>query len=95
MKAIETRSSRHRLLNFHANFMNSCICEGFSKLIQVLSNDKLKSVDHRVVAKNMLSEGFCGMLFAGHATTVSPKPFGLIKDLISDESTCLQRFSGE
>ncbi|XP_057958545.1 1-aminocyclopropane-1-carboxylate oxidase homolog 1-like [Malania oleifera] len=54
-------------------------------LLQILSNDKFKSIQHRVLAKRAGPRISVACFFSGHLT-VPPKPYGPIKELLSEES---------
>ncbi|KAH9682101.1 hypothetical protein WN944_025978 [Citrus x changshan-huyou] len=59
--------------------------------LQVISNDKLKSVDHRVAANvHATSRVSVACFFTGHPTETQ-KPFGPIKELISEENPPVYR----
>jgi len=53
-------------------------------LLQIMSNDKFKSVDHRVVANLVGPRISVACFFTG--VLVPPKLYGPIKELISDEN---------
>ncbi|MBA0740655.1 hypothetical protein Gogos_013847 [Gossypium gossypioides] len=52
-------------------------------LLQVLSNDKFKSVKHRAIASHVGPRISVPCFFSGHASLLD-KPFGPIKDLLSE-----------
>ncbi|KAK8555966.1 hypothetical protein V6N13_070039 [Hibiscus sabdariffa] len=52
-------------------------------LLQVLSNDTFKSVKHRAIANRVGTRITVPCFFSGHATLLE-KPFGPIKELISE-----------
>ncbi|GMI72036.1 hypothetical protein like AT1G06620 [Hibiscus trionum] len=54
-------------------------------LLQVLSNDKFKSVKHRAIANCVGPRITVPCFFSGHATLLE-KPFGPIKELISESN---------
>ncbi|KAJ4722653.1 1-aminocyclopropane-1-carboxylate oxidase [Melia azedarach] len=56
--------------------------------LQVISNDKFKSVDHRVAANHVGPRVSVACFFTGH-DTVTPKPYGPIKELISEENPAI------
>ncbi|KAF9590718.1 hypothetical protein IFM89_036842 [Coptis chinensis] len=59
-------------------------------LLQIISNDKLKSVEHRVLA-NRNGPRVSVACFLGQRLDKSTKPCGPIKDLISDETPRIYR----
>ncbi|KAJ4722654.1 1-aminocyclopropane-1-carboxylate oxidase [Melia azedarach] len=56
--------------------------------LQVVSNDKFKSFDHRVAANHVGPRVSVACFFTGH-DTVTPKPYGPIKELISEENPAI------
>ncbi|KAG5554403.1 hypothetical protein RHGRI_012057 [Rhododendron griersonianum] len=54
-------------------------------LLQIISNDKFKSVDHRVLANRVGPRISVASFFAG--VVVPPKVYGPIKELISEENS--------